>query len=268
MYQWSLVSPETNQTRTATTGNDGGYKFSLLPPGNYRVRFSASGFKTAEVPSVAVNVTETPVLDRTLEVGAQSEQVTVEATAELLQTASSTLGTTVASNTVTALPLSSRNYTQILALSAGTNTGANNATAFGKGTQDMSVNGNDPGQNSFQMDGVNINNFANAGSANDSSLYAGIGVPSPGFDSGVQSPDFDLRRELRAKPGRERERSHQSPAPTNFMEPRSSSCATPFSMPTTFSTIAIPARGYTQRDLPEAGTESESVWRRVRRTDQ
>src|SRR6202162_5471635 len=174
-----LVSLETNQTRTATTSNDGSYKFSLLPPGNYRVRFSASGFKTAEVSSVPVNVTETPVLDRTLEVGSQSEQVTVEATTELLQTASSTLGTTVASNTVTGLPLSNRNYTQILALSAGTNAGANDATAFGKGTQDMSVNGNDPGQNSFEMDGVNINNFANAGSANDSSLYAGIGVPSP-----------------------------------------------------------------------------------------
>jgi hypothetical protein len=174
-----LVSLETNQARTVTTGGDGSYKFSLLPPGNYRLRFSASGFKTAEVPSVTVNVTETPVLDRTLEVGAQSEQVTVEATAEVLQTASSTLGTTVGSQTVTELPLSSRNYTQILALSAGTNSGANNATAFGKGTQDMSVNGNDPGQNSFQMDGVNINNFANAGSANDSSLYAGIGVPSP-----------------------------------------------------------------------------------------
>ncbi len=126
-----------------------------------------------------MNVTEIPVLDRTLEIGAQSDQVTVEATTEVLQTASSTLGTTVGSDTVTALPLSSRNYTQILALSAGTNSGANNATAFGKGTQDMSVNGNDPGQNSFQMDGVNINNFANAGSANDSSLYTGIGVPSP-----------------------------------------------------------------------------------------
>jgi hypothetical protein len=174
-----LMSLETNQARTVTTGGDGSYKFALLPPGNYRLRFSASGFKTAEVPSVTVNVTETPVLDRTLEVGAQSEQVTVEATAEVLQTASSTLGTTVGSQTVTELPLSSRNYTQILALSAGTNSGANNATAFGKGTQDMSVNGNDPGQNSFQMDGVNINNFANAGSANDSSLYAGIGVPSP-----------------------------------------------------------------------------------------
>jgi hypothetical protein len=174
-----LVSTETNQARTTTTGTDGSYKFSLLPPGTYSVRFSAAGFKTSEIPSVTVNVTETPVLDRTLEVGAQSEQVTVEATAELLQTASSTLGTTVGAQTVTTLPLSSRNYTQILALSAGTNTGANNATAFGKGTQDMSVNGNDPGQNSFQMDGVNVNNFANSGSANDSSLYTGIGVPSP-----------------------------------------------------------------------------------------
>ncbi len=42
-----------------------------------------------------LNVTENPTLDRTLEVGAQSEQVTVEATAETLQTASSTLGTMV-----------------------------------------------------------------------------------------------------------------------------------------------------------------------------
>ncbi len=80
---------------------------------------------------------------------------------------------------MTRLPLSSRNYTQIIALSAGTNSGANNATALGKGTQNMSVNGNDPGQNNFQMDGVNITNFANSGSANDSGLYAGVGIPSP-----------------------------------------------------------------------------------------
>src|SRR5918911_3284153 len=93
------------------------------------------GFKTSEVSSVTVRVTETPVLDRALEVGAPSEEVTVETQTEVLQTATSTLGTTVGAATVTQLPLSTRNYTQILALSAGTNTGANNATAFGKGTQ-------------------------------------------------------------------------------------------------------------------------------------
>ena len=175
----TLTSVDTNQTRTIETGGNGGYKFALLPPGTYRVRFSATGFKTAEVSAVTVNVTETPVLDRALEIGAQSEQVSVDAQAETLETASSTLGNTVGNRTVTALPLSSRNYTQIIALSAGTNSGANNATALGKGTQNMSVNGNDPGQNNFQMDGVNITNFANSGSANDSGLYAGVGIPSP-----------------------------------------------------------------------------------------
>jgi hypothetical protein len=70
----------------------------------------------------------------------------VEASAEILQTQSSTLGTTVGENVVTALPLSNRNYTQILGLSAGVNGTVNNATNFGKATNDFSVNGADPGQ--------------------------------------------------------------------------------------------------------------------------
>src|SRR5258708_4593111 len=65
----TLTSTDTNQSRTATTSADGTYKFALLPPGTYRIRFSAVGFKTAEVSAVTVNVTETPVLDRGLEIG-------------------------------------------------------------------------------------------------------------------------------------------------------------------------------------------------------
>src|SRR5580704_14488610 len=175
----TLTSNDTAQTRSATTGGDGQYKFTLLPPGNYKIRFSAAGFKTAEVGSVVLNVTETPTLDRTLEVGAQSEQVTVEATAETLQTSSSTLGTVVGSNTVTELPLANRNFTQIIGLSAGANVPVNNATSFGKGTLDISVNGASPGQNNFQMDGVAIQSMAGNGSANDGGIYVGIAVPSP-----------------------------------------------------------------------------------------
>jgi len=175
----TITNNDTGQTRTATTGSDGIYKFTLLPPGSYKARFSAMGFKTAEVGAVTLNVTETPTLDRTLEVGAQSEQVTVEASAEVLQTESSTLGTTVNQKVVTALPLSNRNYTQILGLSAGVNGSVNNATNFGKATNDYSVNGADPGQNNYQMDGVAINNIANGGSSNDAGIYAGIGIPNP-----------------------------------------------------------------------------------------
>ena len=112
----TLTSNDTGQTRTSTTGGDGQYKFTLLPPGSYKIRFSASGFKSAEVGSVTLNVTESPTLDRSLEVGAQSEQVTVEASAETLQTSSSTLGTVVGTTEVTELPLANRNFTQIIGL--------------------------------------------------------------------------------------------------------------------------------------------------------
>jgi hypothetical protein len=70
----------TGQERTTTTDSSGVYKFSLLPPGEYSVKISAGGFKTAQVGSVTVNVTETAVLNQKLEIGAQTAEVTVEAT--------------------------------------------------------------------------------------------------------------------------------------------------------------------------------------------
>jgi hypothetical protein len=91
----TLTSSDTNQARTTTTNADGVYKFSLIPPGTYKVRFMASGFKPSEVSDLTLNVTETPELNGKLEVGTQSEQVLVEAAAEVLQTSSSSLGTTV-----------------------------------------------------------------------------------------------------------------------------------------------------------------------------
>src|ERR1700733_15096263 len=175
----TVINNDTGQTRTTTTGSDGSYKFSLLPPGSYKATFAVPGFKTSEVGAVQLNVTETPELNRTLEVGTQSEQVTVEAAAETLQTQSSTLGTTVSSQQVTGLPLSNRNYTQLLTMAAGANSSVNNATTIGKGTQDIAVNGADPSQNNYQMDGVSIVNTANTGSSKDCGIYTGIGIPNP-----------------------------------------------------------------------------------------
>ena len=169
----------TNQSRDAKTGADGVYKFTLLPPGDYRMRFTATGFKSTEVESIVVNVTETESLNQVLQVGAVTESVTVESTVETLQTESSTLGTTISGNQITALPMANGNYTEILSLSAGTVAGADNASSLGKGTQNISANGVEPGSNNFQMDGVAVNNIANSGNANDGTIYTGIPIPSP-----------------------------------------------------------------------------------------
>src|SRR5665213_57787 len=101
------------------TGNSASYQFGLLPPGNYQVKIEASGFKPIEIPSATVSVTETAVLNGTLQVGLQAQSVTVESNAEeAVQTASSAMGTVVNTQTVAALPLSTRNYTNLLAMSA------------------------------------------------------------------------------------------------------------------------------------------------------
>jgi len=71
----TAVNTATGLERTTVTGADGTYKFGLLTPGTYRVRFTAVGFRATEVPAVSVNVTETPVLDRSLEVAEFVDQL-------------------------------------------------------------------------------------------------------------------------------------------------------------------------------------------------
>jgi Carboxypeptidase regulatory-like domain/TonB dependent receptor-like, beta-barrel/TonB-dependent Receptor Plug Domain len=175
----TVTSVATNQSRMAVTAEDGVYRVALLDPGAYKVKFALPGFKTAEVPDITLAVTETAVLNQTLAVGAASEEVTVEANVEALQTATSTLGTTVTGNSISNLPLVSRNFTAVLGMAAGVAVAATNGTAFGKGTENMSVNGANPEKNNFQMDGVAINNAAGNNAANDAGLYTGIAVPNP-----------------------------------------------------------------------------------------
>ena len=175
----TATSVGTGQSYPATTGADGVYRFSLLPPGKYNVKFEAPQFKTVESLAATVNVTETTVLNQTLQVGGQTQIVQVEANTQGVDTATSTLGTLVSGSKITALPLTSRNYTQVLDMSAGVSASVNDAALLGKGTQLTSVNGANPSQNNYQMDGVAINNAGNLGNGADQSVSAGIGIPSP-----------------------------------------------------------------------------------------
>ncbi len=182
----------TGAARSTTTDANGTYKFSLLPPGEYRVKFSAQGFKTVEVPSITVNVTETATLNRGLELGAQAEQITVESTAVTVQTENATVGGLVSGKTVTDLPLSTRNYTQVIDLSPGVVANVATATAVGNGTQDINVNGSGSDQNTYLMDGMVTTNYGSGGAAQSGS-YAGIPIPNPDAiqEFKVQTSQYD-----------------------------------------------------------------------------
>ena len=188
----STTNLATGQSRQTTTDSNGLYKFSLLSPGNYSVKFSASGFKTVEVPSVTVNVTEIVPVDRSLEVGAASQQVTVEATVETIQAQNATVGGLVSGEVVTDLPLSTRNYTQVIDLSPGVVANVATATAVGNGTMDINVNGSGSDQNTYMMDGVIVTNYGSGGAAQSGS-YAGIPIPNPDSiqEFKVQTSQYD-----------------------------------------------------------------------------
>ncbi|MGH9739773.1 MAG: carboxypeptidase regulatory-like domain-containing protein [Candidatus Acidiferrales bacterium] len=154
----TITSP-AGEMRTLNTGAVGSCTFDLLAVGNYEVEISAPGFKTFTIPSATVTVSETHVLKQALQIGAQTQHVTVNANVQLLQTQSSTVGGVVGERALTQLPLATRNFTQILDLSSGVSASVNNATQVGAGNQNMYVNGTGDVSNNYEMDGVDITTF-------------------------------------------------------------------------------------------------------------
>ncbi|HJZ99323.1 MAG TPA: TonB-dependent receptor, partial [Candidatus Solibacter sp.] len=165
----------TGQERTTSTGAAGEYTLSLLPPGSYKATIAAANFRTADITELTVSVTETLTLNRKLELAVQSELLTLVANLDPVQ--SSVSGMVATSRTVDALPLTSRNYTQILSLAAGVSANITNASAVGNGSQDVAANGMDQSHNNYQMDGVSITPIGSGNS--QQGIYPGIGIPSP-----------------------------------------------------------------------------------------
>ena len=173
-----VISRATGIQSKTTTDQTGNYRFNLLAPGVYELRFSSPGFKTGVPEAITVTVTETSNVNLSLQPGQQQETVQVTASAATLQTENATLGTTVQGATIQSLPLTERNYTQVLTLSPGVSGGVNNAAELGRGTIDVYVNGASNISNNFVMDGADINNFG-SGRGGDFVQQGGIPIPNP-----------------------------------------------------------------------------------------
>ena len=155
----------TNVVRTTKSSGGGQFDFVALEPGKYTVTAKQQGFRTgAEVFQLSVG--QRLELDLALQLAAASESVAVTAESEsTVETASSDLGNIEESQEVADLPLNSRNFTQLVGLSAGSNMRghSNNSQALGytigRGANGAVINGN-PGEDTIYLfDGIqSVNN--------------------------------------------------------------------------------------------------------------
>ncbi len=134
-----LLNPATDERHDAKADAAGAFRFSLLPPGTYSVEFAREGFQTARMAQLTLNASEVPVLEAALQAG--DSAVTAECACRLRAAAPST-GTLVDQKTITAVPLNTRNFTQVLSMSSGSVATVNNAGTLGRGTPSVNVNGN------------------------------------------------------------------------------------------------------------------------------
>ncbi len=115
-----LVDLGTDNIREAATSGVGTYSFVGLPIGNYRLTVSKAGFRTEVNNRVAVQAGQTTDIIIGLKVGTGAQRVVVSAAAiPLLQTTSSTIGTTINIKQLQDLPLSGRDVASLAFLTPG-----------------------------------------------------------------------------------------------------------------------------------------------------
>ena len=173
------VNEATHVSRTTTSTATGGFHVPLLPPGTYDVTVTVPGFAVNVSSAIQVTVSETASLNVVLAVAGASLSVQVEDNASVASVDSSTLGGLVNERAVQALPLSSRNYTQILGLSPGVVVDLPAASSLGNGTQNVASNGATPTANNIQFNGIDANNLAENSAITAETSLVGTAIPAP-----------------------------------------------------------------------------------------
>ncbi len=152
----TVTNEGTSAALSSTTGNDGAYKFTPLPIGQYTISVTLQGFSTVTQKHITVNVGAEVVVNVSLKPGAVSETIEVASTIPVLETQDASVGQVVDSRNVNNLPLNGRNFTFLAQLAAGVNTPQAD-TRGNAATGAFAANGNRPAQNNYLLDGIDNN---------------------------------------------------------------------------------------------------------------
>jgi Carboxypeptidase regulatory-like domain len=144
----TLSQINTSSTRTAVSNDAGKYFFANVDPGQYSISLNKQGFATTK-SQAEVKVGTSTTLNLTLQVGASTTTVEVQATGTELQTMNATIGNTLDSVAIDNLPTMGRDAATFLALQPGVSPDGSVAGAVVDQTQ-FTLDG---GNNTNDMDG-------------------------------------------------------------------------------------------------------------------
>jgi Carboxypeptidase regulatory-like domain len=148
-----VQSADTGATRTVASNQRGEYSVPALLPGPYNITIEANGFKTVHQNGVVVEVDQRARLDFALTVGSNTETVTVQGSAPLLNASDASVSTLIGNRFVENLPLNGRSFSSLIDLTPGVALTPANQYEGGQ----FSVNGQHPDANYFIVDGVGAN---------------------------------------------------------------------------------------------------------------
>jgi hypothetical protein len=145
----------TGRSFETASNTSGAFSIPVLDPGTYSVTVALDGFKTAVVNDVRLLAATPGSVKITLEVGNLAETVEVTGGAELVQTRSATVASTITTEQITNLPLVSRNALNFIVFLPGVETAAGPRASTISGLPQNTIN--------VMLDGVNVNNNFQSG---------------------------------------------------------------------------------------------------------
>jgi hypothetical protein len=161
----TLVDPATGFEKQTESGETGLYVIGGLNPATYNMRVTNKGFQTYEQTGIVVNVSSTLRVDIKLTVGAESQTVTVEATALAPQVDSNVVSTLISSEQITSIATQNRNFAALAALGLGVSSAlpdSNTPTSVASNFT-ISVNGLRQSHNIWLIDGGEADDRGGAG---------------------------------------------------------------------------------------------------------
>lgn len=174
-----------NFTQVAVTNENGFFSLAELPVGLYEVRIEAKGFKQFHVTNLKLNSGGELRADASLQVGGESETISVSSASARVETVDTQLGQVIDGAEATAVPLNGRSFTDLLSLQPGiapvASFTAGSLTAAGASVISPSGDLN-PGSLSINGQREFANGFTVNGSGVEESFTMGAGV-IPNLDS-------------------------------------------------------------------------------------